>query len=383
MRSQVLAVSGLLLGLAACGDPCKESGTVCTIMGTGSPGANEAATAATETPLYGPMDVAIVGSASEYYVGDWNNHKIRHVVDGEASVAVGTVFLGDGDPEFQERIAPGVPGTTVALNHPTQLEWNPVSQKLLLPSWHNHRVREYTPSTGNSLVVCANTDITDGNGANAGFAGDGGPAEDALFAFPNSIAIDESDGSFWILDQRNDRLRKVAEDYSLIDTVAGNGEEAYAGDGGDPLEASFNFWSRDDLQPEPSGAVEYDQDGRLYIADTSNHVIRMIDLDAGIITTLAGTGECSADALCYPRDVELGPDGLLYVADAGNHVIRTVDPSTGEMSIVVGTGEQGDAEEGALALEAPLNQPNGIDIAPDGTLLIADTFNHRIRKVTP
>jgi hypothetical protein len=205
--------------------------------------------------MYGPMDVAVRPGTDEFYVADWNNHQIKTVRNGLVEVIVGTIFLGDGDPDFQERVAPGVDGTTVALNHPTQLEWNATTDRLIIPSWHNHRVREWNPATGLSLVVAADTDINDGNGANAGFAGDGGPASEALMAFPNSIAIDESTGDFWVLPQRNARIRKIAADYSLIDTVAGTGEEGYTGDGGLALEATFNFWSVEDLQPEPSGAI--------------------------------------------------------------------------------------------------------------------------------
>ncbi len=370
---------------------CAAPSLVCTVSGTGSPGSDPRARLAVDSPLYGPMDVAAWGSADRFAIADWNNHKIRLVEDGEVRTIVGTDFLGDGDPAFQERVPPGVSGTEVALNHPTSLEWNPVTGRLLLPSWHNHRVREWDPETGNSLVVCADTDITDGNGANAGFSGDGGPAADALMAFPNSIAIHPTDGTFWVLPQGNNRLREVAGDFSLIDTVAGNGERGYAGDGGDPREAAFHFWYADDLQPEPAGAVEYDADrDRLYIADTVNHVIRVIDRAAGTIDTLPGTGvqtlpggACSPDALCFPRDVEVGPDGRVWIADEGNHVVRVHDPADSSLTTVVGTFEAGDGADGLPPLETALDRPYGIDITDDGVLLIADTYNHRIRRVTP
>lgn len=375
---------------AAAANPCAASGTVCTVAGTGQPGANRTEDRAAHSPLYAPMDVAAWGGPSEFFIGDWNNHQIRLVRDGRIETVIGTDFLGDGDPAFDERTAPGVPGTTVALNHPTQMEYNPVTDRLLVPSWHNHRVREWDPATGNSLVVAANTDITDGNGANAGFAGDGGPAADALMAFPNSIAVDPDTGDFWVLPQSNRRVRWIAADFSLIDTIAGDGQQGYTGDGGDALEASFHFWDQEDLQPEPSGALEYDGAGLLYVADTSNHVIRVIDVQTGIIDTLPGTGDqempggsCDPAALCYPRDIELGPDGRLWIADSGNHVIRVYDPETAELATAVGTFAAGDAAEGAPALQAALNRPHGIDITGDGTLLIADTYNHRIRRVTP
>ncbi|MCB9780479.1 MAG: hypothetical protein H6742_18075 [Alphaproteobacteria bacterium] len=372
-------------------DACAGAGIVCSVVGVGTPGANPAATTATEHPLYGPMDVAFRGDDDAFFIADWNNHQIKLVEAGLVQTVVGTDFLGDGDPDFQERIPPGVPGTTVALNHPTSLEWNDVTGRLLLPSWHNHRVREWDPATGYSLVVAADTAIDDGNGANAGFAGDGGPAADALMAFPNSIAIDPADGSFWLLPQGNTRLRWVAADFSLIDTVAGTGERGATGDGGPAIDATFHFWYADDLQPEPAGAVEHDPDrGLLYIADTVNHEIRVIDLATGLIDTLPGTGgqtlpdgQCDPDALCFPRDVELAPDGRLWIADEGNHVIRVYDPDTASLETAIGTFEPGDGPDGLPPLETMLQRPYGVDVGADGTVLVADTYNHRIRRLIP
>ena len=127
----------------------------------------------------------------------------------------------------------------------------------------------------------------------------------------------------------------------------------------------------------------------LFIADTSNHVIRTIDLETGIIDTLPGTGNqtlpggsCDPDALCFPRDVEI-VDDVLYIADTNNHVIRTVNLETGDVDVIVGRFESGPTEDNTPALETALNTPHGIDIAPDGTLLIADTYNHQILKVVP
>ena len=74
---------------------------------------------------------------------------------------------------------------------------------------------------------------------------------------------------------------------------------------------------------------------------------------------------------------------MLYIADAENHVIRRIDPDGGALETVVGTFEPGDSEDGVPALEAGIEHPHGIDLADDGTLLIADTYNHKIRKVTP
>lgn len=392
----------LVLGSVACNDPADTgkpidevvceytSETVCRVAGTGSPGAVESETSALASPLYGPMDVAVFTGPEQFMVADWNNHKVRLVQDGSVRTILGTAFLGDGDLDFQERVSPGVDGTTVALNHPTSMEWNPVTERWLLPSWHNHRVRQWDPETGLSLVVVADTDITDGNGANSGFEGDGGPASGALLSYPNSIAIHPDSGDFWLLDQRNNRLRAVTADFSDITTIAGGDEADFIGDGSVMSDARFFFWNPEELQPEPSGAVEYDPNrNQLYVADTSNHRIRVLDLESGTVDSLdigpeqtLPDGACDPNALCFPRDVEVAGD-TLYIADTNNHVIRSFDLETGDTAVVVGSFEVGLADMNEEALSAPLNTPHGIDIADDGTVLIADTYNHQILKVIP
>jgi DNA-binding beta-propeller fold protein YncE len=366
------------------------SQTVCRVAGTGSPGAVETETDAMESPLYAPMDVAVFTGADDFIIGDWNNHKIRRVNDGIMQTIIGTQFLGDGDPDFQERVAPGIDGTAVGLNHPTSMEWSPAVNKWIIPSWHNHRIREWDPETGMSLVVGANTDISDGNGANSGFAGDGDHAADALLSYPKSIAVDPDTGDFWLLDQRNHRIRSVSADYTMIQTIAGGDEAGFEGDGGPAVDARFYFWVPEELQPEPSGAVEYDPERNLlYVADTSNHRIRVIDLETGTIDSLAigaeqtlPGDECDPDALCFPRDVEVAGDEL-YIADTNNHVIRVFNLETGELDLVAGSFEEGPTEMNEDALSATLNTPHGIDVAPDGSVLIADTYNHQILRVVP
>ncbi len=368
----------------------EEAGTVCRVAGTGAPGAIEGETEAIDSPLYAPMDVAVFTGVNDFLIGDWNNHKVRRVQDGQLETILGTAFLGDGDLDFEEREAPGVDGTTVALNHPTSMEWNPVTGTWLLPSWHNHRVRQWSPEAGLSLVVVADTDITDGNGANSGFAGDGGPASGALLSYPNSIAVHPDTGEFWLLDQRNNRIRWVAEDFSEIQTIAGGDEADFAGDGTAIENTRFFFWNPEELQPEPSGAVEFDPvRNRLYVADTSNHRIRVLDFETGLVSSLDSTGtqtlpdgQCDPDALCFPRDIEVSGDSL-YIADTNNHVIRVVNLETGTMDVVAGSFDAGPTSMNGDALDVTLNTPHGIDIADDGSILIADTYNHQILRVFP
>jgi YD repeat-containing protein len=212
----------------------------------------------------------------------------------------------------------------------------------------------------------------------AGSAGDGGPAGQAQLNQPQSVALGP-DGSLYIADTGNHRIRRVTQD-GTITTVAGTGSSGYSGDGNPAGQARLN---------RPEG-VDVAPDGTLYIADTGNHRIRQVTPD-GVIATFAGTGVngYSGDGgiagqaqLNQPQSVALGPNGSLYIADTGNHRIRRVMPD-GIITTLAGTGVRGESEDGTPAVDARLNRPEEIDVGPDGILYIADTGNYRIRRVIP
>jgi len=381
-----LAIPGLaLLGCSDSTEPglqtgCSDDpGAICTWAGTGVAGYDGGGKALVKSHFYWPQDVTFTPSGSAYIL-DWNNHLVREVVDGKLVNRIGTSIVGDGPSEdsgYTDLVEPGAPGLEVALNHPTEILALP-DGKLLLLAWHNHKLRTYDPATGLVLVMC---------GRGAGFVGDGGPAADALLNQPQQGALD-SQGNLYILDQRNQRIRKIDLDTEVITTVAGTGEAGFGGDGGDPLQAQLNFPAGGN--PPPAGAVVCDGQGRLYISDTLNHRIRRIDFNANTIETVAGNGTAgyggdggpAADAsLNNPRDVEVGPDGRLYVADENNHRVRAIDLDTGVITTVAGDGQPQFAGDGGLAVEASLNRPAGLAFDDDGRLYIVDTYNHRIRRV--
>jgi DNA-binding beta-propeller fold protein YncE len=214
-------------------------------------------------------------------------------------------------------------------------------------------------------------------------------ARTALLNQPKGIAISHRTGSIFIVDARNTRIRKIDGTTGIIDTVAGGPVRGYGGDGGPPLGASFAFQIPSD-NPEPGGAIAIDDQDRLYVADTENQRIRRIDLELGVIDTIAGNGTpgfggdgglAVSAQLRYPRDIELGPDGRLYIADSDNHRIRAVDLTTGIITTVAGDGNPAFAGDGGPATAAELARPFGIAFDAAGDLYIADTFNNRIRKV--
>jgi sugar lactone lactonase YvrE len=190
---------------------------------------------------------------------------------------------------------------------------------------------------------------------------------------------------------RNERVRILTAEMTVA-TIAGNGEKHDCGDDGPATEACLNFPKAEN--PEPGGGLALSADeSQLYIADTENHRIRVVDLDSGTISAFAGTGEpgyagdggaATSAQLNYPRDIAIDPvDGLLYVADTENHVIRAIDLDSGTISTVAGSNVMGNSGDGGPALEATLYRPFGVSVDEDGLVYISDTFNHRIRMVWP
>ncbi len=357
---------------------CSETpGSICTWAGTGDAGWDGDGQPLLESKFYWPVDLTITPSG-HVYILDWNNHRVRHVTaQSTFETVIGTDFVGDGPPDFSDQVSPGAPGTTVNLNHPTHLVPLP-DGTLLLTAWHNHKLRTYDPTTGLVFVI---------SGAGAGFGGDGGPATDALLN-QSSQTVVGPDGSLYILDQRNQRVRRIAPD-GTMSTVVGTGDAGFAGDGGPPLSAQMQMPSGSN--PPPGGAVAFDDEGRLYISDALNHRIRRVDFQLDLIETIAGNGLAGfsgdggpavAASLYNPRDIVFGPDNRLYVADELNHRVRAIDLTTGTITTVAGNGVAAFIGDGGPATTSSLYRPAGLEFDAEGHLYIADTYNHRIRRVT-
>jgi DNA-binding beta-propeller fold protein YncE len=209
----------------------------------------------------------------------------------------------------------------------------------------------------------------------------------ALLNQPKSIAVDARQ-NVYVADSRNQRIRVINTE-GIIDVVAGTGKPGFSGDGGQPLLAEFAMQQINE-NPEPGGSIAIDGEGRVYLADTYNNRIRRMDFAAGTVTTIAGNGmagfggdggPATAAALNQPRDLELGPDGRLYIADTDNQRIRVVDLATGVISTIAGSGAAGFGGDGGPAGAASFSRPFGIAFDREGNMYVADTFNNRIRKV--
>ena len=336
---------------------CDDPGVICTVAGTGLRQFDGDGKSALATSLYNPLDVEFDGSDRPLIL-DWNNLRIRRINDdGTVETVIGQDFEGGA---IDGELAVDTP-----LHHPGDIEFDAFGN-LYIASNHISNVIRVEPD--NRVFVVAGTE-------KYGYAGDGGPALEAVLSAPFGV-LPMEDGGFFVSDTEAHVVRHV-DAAGTITTIAGTGIRGFSGDGGPGPEAQLDSPTR----------IRADDEGRLYICDTRNHRIRRIELD-GTITTMAGTGVRghsgdggpAGDAeLNSPHDLRFAGDDLL-VADAGNNVIRKIDGS-GVISTVVGTGEAGFSGDEGDARQCLLNRPSGITFAPDGSLWIADTFNQRIRRV--
>ncbi|GAA1879896.1 RICIN domain-containing protein [Streptantibioticus ferralitis] len=210
----------------------------------------------------------------------------------------------------------------------------------------------------------------------AGFKGDNGPAVSAELNRPYGIAVD-STGTVYFSDYNNHVVRKITTD-GKISTVAGTGASGFSGDNGPAVSAQLNG----------PREVAVDSTGTLYIADAENHRVRKVT--DGKISTVAGTGTegfsgddglATAAELNYPYGIAVDSTGTLYIADTENHRVRKVT-ADGKISTVAGTVSAGPKGDGGPAISAQLKYPNAVAVDSAGTLYIADAENHRVRKVT-
>ena len=237
----------------------------------------------------------------------------------------------------------------------------------------NHRVRKVTP--GGIISTFAGT----GTG---GFSGDNGPAVQATFRTPSSVAFNPLSGDLYILDSGNNRVRKVAPN-GIVTTIAGDGRTIFAGDNGPATAASIN--------PGGGPAGLLGTPAGLFLTDIRNQRIRRIDL-FGIITTVAGTGQRGFGEDGRPatqvslRDpagaLALDAQGNLCFSDTSNHRVLCISPQ-GIISTVAGSSTGGFGGDGGPATSAFLRLPLGLSVDAAGALYIADSGNNRIRRVAP
>jgi sugar lactone lactonase YvrE len=278
---------------------------------------------------------------------------------GTISTAAGTGLSGFGGDTG--------PAVSALLAGPAGVAFD-AAGNVFIADTNNFRIRRITPA--GVITTYA------GNGI-SGYSGDGVSAVNAQLRSPRRV-VAAADGTLFIADSEDHRVRRVSPG-GIISTYAGNGQQGYSGDGGTAITARLDG---------PSD-VALDAAGNLYIAELGNLRVRRVT-PGGIITTYAGNGnffstgdggQATAAGLAGPTSLAIDAAGNLYIGEFQGKV-RRVTPA-GIISTVAGSNNLGYAGDGGAATSARLGNVQGIAIDPSGNLLIADTTNHRIRKVTP
>ena len=263
----------------------------------------------------------------------------------------------------------GGPATAAVLREPFMCAFDPASN-LVFSESRNYCVRRIDAQTGVITTL-----VGDGQ---AGYSGDGGPANRARLNEPYSLTVDDN-GDIYIVDRLNAVVRKVDGATGIISTIAGTGEPGYGGDGGPGTLAQLR---------EPNDCY-LDGRGGLLIADIQDQRIRRLGLDTGIITTFAGNGEkvragdglpATQASILGARAVCMDGIGNTYIAEREGNGVRKVDTS-GIMSTLAGTGERGYTGDGGPAIAATWGAPKAIRCDAAGDVIVVDTENHAIRRI--
>ena len=344
-------------GLAAT-PPCGT--TIETVAGGGGVGDGGVARAAR---LSMPGGV-VVAPNGDLIIVDFGNHRVRRV--GRRSGTI-TTIAGTGEPGFS---GDGGPASRARIARPESAAFDPRGNLFIVDS-HNHRIRRIDAALGTITTVA-------GTG-HPGFGGDGGPARAAMLYQPEGIAF-LRDGSFYIGDTLNGRVRRVDGRTGVITTVAGDGSIGVSPSGTPALRTSFLRIAR----------VAVDPNDDLWIADSPAHTIQRLDRRDGTLRVMAGTGEegfsgdggpAAASRLSYPEGLAFDPAGNLYFADLGNHRVRRIDRRTRIIETIGGTGERGFSGDGGSARAARFWSPGRIAVDRRGLVYVADILNARIRKI--
>src|SRR6202041_95274 len=280
----------------------------------------------------------------------------------------------------------GGPATAAALFMPRTVTIL-ASGDLLVADDGDNRIREVNGDTGIITTI-----VGSGKLCMTSFStcGDGGPALDASLNDARGAVLDAA-GNLYFVDAQDNRVREV-DTTGTITTVAGNGPNGDApigcvaqgnlsGDGGPAVNATLDC---------PLG-LDIDASGNLYVADTDNNVIRIIDTGTPrIITTIAGTGVAghsgdnglaTSATLNMPDRVSVNGAGNFFISDSGNNVIRRVDGASRIITAFAGSGTFGFGGDGGAALGASFATPVGVVVTAAGNMYVGDVFNNRIRKV--
>ena len=338
-----------------------SAATIHNFAGNGTKGFAGDGGPATAAQLADPGGIAR-GPDGALYICDTANHRIRKVTpDGKISTFAGTGEKGwSGD---------GGPATAAKLSEPYEVRFDRAGNIFWVERL-SHSVRRVDARTGLIATIA-------GNGT-GGFSGDGGPATAAQLSEPHSIGFDRA-GDLYICDVKNNRVRKVAMQTGIITTLIGNGKRDATADG-----AKLS----PDVPVAGPRALAFDREGTLWLALREGNAIYQLDLAKGTIRHVAGTGAkgftgdggpAKLATFNGPKGIAITPNGNVYVADTENHVIRVIDPKRGTIALAAGTGTKGSGPDGGNPIACALSRPHGVFGDADGSVFIGDTDAYFVR----
>ena len=337
---------------------------ITTIAGTGSAGFNGDGSA-TSAQLSSPQSTA-VDALGNVYVADTNNHRIRKL----APTGVLATIAGTGVAGFS---GDGGAATDARLNYPQGICVD-AAGNIFVADAYNFRVRRIS-TTGTIDTVAGS--------AAYGFGGDGGPATQASLSLPAAVAVDGA-GNLFIADTYNHRIRKVSAATATITTVVGTGTPGLSGDGGAASASQLN---------SPQGVI-VNATGDLFISDTENSRVRRVSSSNGVISTFAGSANLGVLAenapatsgyVWKPTGLAIDTIGNVFIAATRDNLIRRVDAASGIITTIAGSGGDyygGTGGDGGVATAGQFYFPYGVSVDSIGNLWVADTSNHRVRKIT-
>ncbi len=336
-----------------------------TIAGTGTAGYEPEGAdgrVATTTPVNNPYGV-VVGPAGALYFCEVDTGRTRRLDLGTSRL---TTVAGTGEPAYS---GDGGPAPAASFSAPHEIRFDGQGN-LYVVERDAHVVRRIEAGSG-LVATLAGT-------GEAGFSGDGGPASQAQLRQPHSIAFD-AQGNLLICDIGNQRVRQVDMRTRTIRTIGGTGERAPTPDRA-PLEGTPLLGPR---------SIDTDDDGNAYLVLREGNAVFRLDLSAGTLERIAGTGErgftgdggqALAATFNGPKGIAHSPeDRSLYVVDTENHAIRRLDLGTGRIETVLGTGEVADGPDGD-PLRCSLARPHGVFVH-ERIVYVTDSENHRVRAL--
>lgn len=340
------------------------TGVITTFAGSGQTGFNGDNGPAANAWLFAPSDVLIDPDTQDLYIADTSNGRLRKVGAGAGVITT----IAGGGPNGSTDEGPAIRASLGALNGLT-MDGN---HNLITAEVSNKRLRSIHIESG-TIRLIAGIPWTES-------PGDGLPAADGgILLVPVGVGVDAS-GQVFIADQLDHRVRAVDPATGVISTLAGNGTPTSAGDGGAAVAAGV---------AQPSG-IAVDSLGHVYVS-TPTRIRRIRPLaEGGGITTYAGSattgfagdeGPANAARISFPQGMAFDAEDNLYIADTSNHRIRKISRSTGIITTIAGNGTAAFAGDNGPALRASLSSPRGVAVDTSGNVYIADSNNHRIRKV--